>query len=278
MPRITKKDIYKEFGIEFQSGSTEKILSPIGWIPVLLVDGNGKIGKSVWHFSSLPGNKEYTVHFAGKEYTTTGTCADLCEGCYGTRGNYQYDSTIDSIGVRTIIAREYPEFFERAIMAQIKADHIKTVRIHATGDFFSRAYLNTWKRVIAAYPETIFWTYTKETAAESAFDEFQNANIVKSNVPMLAGIDSSTNGYNYGHCDYIMALYDFLKSMNKSVYICRCGIDKNQHCTNCTACAKCENVLFIEHSTGYKAEKDPLYNDIVALIESQDKSFITAEK
>jgi len=265
-----KTAIYKEFGIEYKAG---KILSTVGWIHELMINGNSKIGNGVYHFSTLPGNKEYKVTINGQEYETTGTCADLCTGCYGTKGNYRFSNTINNIGVRNVIAREYMNFCELAIMAQIKADNIKTVRIHATGDFFSRDYLEMWKRIIKANPATVFWTYTKETAAETAFDELENANIVKSNVPMIES-GSETNGYNYGHCDYIMALYDFLKSMGKSVYICRCGIDKNQHCTNCTACAKCENVLFIEHSTGYKAEKDPLYNEIVKLIESQYKSFI----
>lgn len=52
--RITKKDIYKEFGIEYKAG---KILSPIGFINPLLVNGNSKIGDGVYHFSMLAGKK-----------------------------------------------------------------------------------------------------------------------------------------------------------------------------------------------------------------------------
>ncbi len=270
---MTKKEIYAANGIQFDN-KANKILSPIGWINPLLVDGNSKIGKGVYHFSTLAGSKEYTANINGEKVIVNGTCAGNCENGYCMRGNYNYQSCIDALAIRTVIAREYTSFCKAAIMAQIKAENVKTIRIHATGDFFSRAYLEMWKEIVKENPGVTFWTYTKETAAETAFDEFENANIVKSNVPALAGFDSDTNGYNFGHIDYIIALYDFLKAMNKSVYICRCGIDKNQHCTNCTACAKCENVLFIEHSTGYNAAKDPRYNEIVRLIESQDKSFI----
>lgn len=270
---MAKKEIYAASGIIYDP-KTEKIESPIGSIPALLTNGNSKIGKGVFHFSTLPGDKEYSANINGVTYDVLGTCAGTCSGCYGMTGNYRYQSTIDSLAIRTVIARDYLAFCKMAINAQIQAESIKTIRIHATGDFFSKAYLETWIEIVKENPGVTFWTYTKETAAESAFDPFPNANIVKSNVPMIDGVKSETAGYNYGHIDYVLAMYDFLQTFGKSVYICRCGIDKNQHCTNCTACAKCDHVLFIEHSTGYKAEKDPLYNKAVEVIESQDKRFI----
>jgi hypothetical protein len=255
---MAKKDIYKEFGIEYKAG---KIVSPIGNINPLLVDGNEKIGKGVWHFSTLAGNKEYNVTVCGEKTTCFGTCAGNCEGGYCMTGNYNFPSVKDALAVRTIIAREYPDFCERAILAQLKADKIETVRIHATGDFFSRDYLDMWRRIVKATPSVTYWTYTKETAAESAFDEFANANIIKSN------IDGA--GFNYGHCDYIRAIYEMLRDMGKSVYICRCGIDKGQHCAGCKGCSNNEYVLFIEHSTEYVAEKDPAFESLKAIIDAQ---------
>jgi len=118
-----------------------------------------------------------------------------------------------------------------------------------------------WKRIVTENKNFLFWTYTKVKECESLFDGIDNANIVKS---VINGI-----GVNYGHCDYIMNTYNKLKAMNASVYICRCGIDKNQHCENCKHCATADFVLFIEHSTAYKAEKDPLYEELKALINSQ---------
>ena len=262
MKKASKKEIYAAHGIEFNG---EKILSPIGWIRPLLVDGNGKIGKGVFHFSTVPGKNEYSANINGVDYTVDGTCADNCPGCYGMANNYKRYG-YDALVMRTVIAREYPEFCKAAILAQIQADGIKTVRIHATGDFFSRDYLNMWTEIVKANPAVVFWSYTKEYAAEKAFDEFDNANIVKSNVEGA--------GYNYGHADYIIAVYNMLREMGKDVYICRCGIDKNQHCTNCTACAKCENVLFLEHSTEYKAEKDPAFARFCELVNSQGRAYL----
>ena len=255
---MKKQDVYKLNGIEFYNG---KIDSPIGMISPLLVNGNTKLGKDVWTFSTLPTCKMFNSSFLGHEVTIKGTCPCTCEGCYGTKGNYNFPSVRDSLALKTFLCYKYLDFVKCAIMAQIEADKIKLVRIHATGDFFSDAYIAMWQDIVKAFPNTVFWTYTKNKKAEEAFSGCHNANIVKS---VVAGY-----GYNFGHCDYIMDLYKALKSNGKSVYICRCGIDKNQHCTNCKGCSKNDYVLFIEHSTEYKAEKDPLYNELKALIESQ---------
>ena len=258
--RLTKKDIYNLYGIEYDGNN--HINSPLGWIPLLLVDGNGKVGKGVYHYSTCPGNFMYDIVVNNMSYTVQGTCPCNCVGCYAMSGNYTRYG-YDNVGMRTLIAREYIDFMRRAIIAQIKADNIKLCRIHASGDFFSAEYVNAWKDIIKECPDCTFWTYTKNKAAENAFKDFDNANIVKSLIPHI--------GVNYGHCDYILAVYKELKRQGKTVYICRCGIDKNQHCVNCKGCSVNEYVLFIEHSTEYKAEKDPAFNELKTIIENQPK-------
>jgi len=257
----SKKDIYSAFGIEYQSGKIYH--SEFGFIPTLLVDGNQKLGKGVWTFSTLPTNKEYTSVINGKVYTEKGTCPCHCVGCYATTGNYRFSSTIKALMVRTWLARHDPEFVKRAIMAQIIADHVKLLRIHAAGDFFSADYTAMWAEIVEFAHDTVFWTYTKNASAESAFDSFSNANIVKSCIPGI--------GFNFGHCDYIIKAYKALKAAGNNVYICRCGIDNNQHCTTCHGCAESEFVLFVEHSTGYDASADPAYSELVGLINSQPR-------
>lgn len=96
---------------------------------------------------------------------------------------------------------------------------------------------------------------------ETLFDDLKNANIVKSIIPSI--------GFNFGKCEYIINAYFTLKTMGKSVYICKCGIDKNQHCENCGVCAAYEYVLFLEHSTDYKAEADPLYSKLCEIVNNQ---------
>ena len=258
---MSKRSVYASYGIDYKNN---KIFHPVlGWIPELLIDGNEKIGKGVWHFSTLPTNETFTVSINGVDYELKGTCPCHCVGCYATSGNYTFPSVKNALGIRTWLVYNDLDFVNRAIRAQIKINNIQFLRIHASGDFVSREYVNMWIDICKDNPSCHFWTYTKATEFENAFDDLENANIVKSIIPH--------KGVNFGHCDYILALYEYLTSLGKSVYICRCGIDKDQHCINCKGCATREYVLFIEHSTDYKAELDPLFPVLKQIIENQPK-------
>lgn len=252
---MTKKDIYAEYHIEYKAG---KIHAPLyGWIAPLLVNGNAKLGRGVWTWSTLPTNKTFEID--GE--TVSGTCPCNCSGCYATKGNYNFSSVKKSLAMKTVLSYQHLHFVYRAISAQIKADNVKIVRIHAAGDFPNDAYIAMWQDIALENPDTIFWTYTKNKAAENAFDDIENANVVKSVIP--------GHGFNFGHCDYILDIYSALSSAGESVYICRCGIDNNQHCINCKGCMKHKFVLFVEHSTEYKAEADPLFPELAKIVESQ---------
>lgn len=264
MKKATKKEIFSIYGIEYDR-KTNKIFHPVlGWINLLLINGNAKIGKGAYHFSTLPTNKIFHLAFCGLELDIKGTCLCSCDGCYATKGNYCFKSTKKALGIRTWLVYNDLDFVRRAITAQIKAMRIKMCRIHASGDFCNMDYINTWKEIVKACEDCVFWSYTKNAIAENAFNDFDNINIVKS---CIQGI-----GFNFGTCAYIMKVYNILKEMKKDVYICRCGIDSNQHCTNCKGCSKNEYVLFIEHSTSYIAKNDPLYDELKDIIERQPKA------
>ena len=244
---MNKKEIYAKHGITYEHG---KILYKCNWISELLKEGNSKTGKRVYTWSMLPG--------------TSGTCVCDCVGCYAQTGFYQMKNVKEALTLNTNIVNYDIEFFYSAISAQLETIGKGEIRIHAAGDFNTlnpNEYANTWKRIVIENPSFLFWTYTKIEQFESLFDDVPNGNIVKS---IIDGI-----GYNFGHCDYIIECYNKLKTMGANVWICKCGIDKNQHCENCKHCATAQFVLFIEHSTSYKAENDPRFNELKMLIESQ---------
>ena len=141
---MKKAEIYREYGIEYKNG---KILSPIGWINPLLINGNSKLGKGVWTWSMLPSNKPFTVFINGEESIVYGTCPCDCVGCYAQTGFFKMPSVIESLAIKTYIARHFTAWFINAIIAQIHADNIRLCRIHASGDFFSDAYINAWKEI-----------------------------------------------------------------------------------------------------------------------------------
>ena len=262
----TKKDIYASFEIEYKNG---KIYAPVfGWINPFLVNGNKKLGRGVWTWSVLATNKWFSINVGAKEkpdyIDIKGTCSCNCPGCYADNGCYRFSSVRKSLAIKTVLIRMYPDFVKRAILAQIKADKIEYCRIHAAGDFEITSFYNTvetWLTIVTETPNTKYWTYTKFAPALNAFDGVNNCNVVNSIIPGC--------GLNYGHCDYIKATFETLLNRGESVYVCRCGIDKNQHCTNCRGCSVNKYVLFIEHGTSYDPEQDKAFPALKALIESQ---------
>lgn len=256
-----KKTIYAKYGIQYKSG---KILSPIGYIPELLKEGNSKTGKNVWTWSILPGTHEFTLEINGEKVVVCGTCICDCVGCYAKTGFYKMKNVIDSLAINTYLVNMYPEFVKNAISAQLEIIGRGEIRIHASGDFNTadpENYAEMWREIAEQFPTFRFWTYTKTRKFETLFDNLKNANIVKSIIPKI--------GVNFGHCDYIINAYYTLKAMDCKVYICKCGIDKNKHCENCGVCTVFDFVLFLEHSTEYKAEKDPLYEKLCEIVNNQ---------
>lgn len=94
MARVTKKDIYAEYGIQYADG---KIYAPMfGWINPLLINGNSKLGKNIYTWSTLPTNETHVINFGTEEEPDykeiTGTCPCKCPGCYATTGCYNYSN------------------------------------------------------------------------------------------------------------------------------------------------------------------------------------------
>lgn len=244
----SKKQIYTEHGIQYDGNG--HILYNGNWICELLKEGNSKTGKRVYTWSMTAG--------------TAGTCVCDCVGCYAKTGFYKTESVKKSLALNTAIVENDIEFFYNAISAQLETIGKGEIRIHASGDFNTKnsmVYAETWKRIVSENPSFLFWTYTKMKQYETLFNGIDNGNIVKS---IINGI-----GYNFGHCDYIIETYRKLKAMNANVWICRCGFDKEQHCENCKHCGTADFVLFVEHSTDYKAEEDPLFETLKTIVENQ---------
>lgn len=257
----SKKQVYAKYGIVYDG---KHIVSPIGEISEFLKEGNDKTGKQVYTFSILPGTGVFSANVNGIEIEEKGSCACDCIGCYAKTGRYNMDNVIYSMIVNTYLVNHHIDFVKACIMAQLEYIGRGEIRIHAAGDFNTEdpeAYTSMWLEIANKFNSFRFWTYTKVKKYETLFDNLKNANIVKSVIPGI--------GVNFGTCEYIINAYYTLKDMWQSVYICKCGIDKNQHCENCGVCASYKYVLFIEHSTAYKAEKDPLYAKLCEIVNNQ---------
>lgn len=250
------REIYKSYGIETLG---DKLVSPIGLVTPILQEGNSKTGKLVMTFSKLAGTRLWETSYG----IVSGTCAFNCKGCYAQTGFFLTPSVKDALAIRTVLMRRYKTWLFYAICAQteILGEDFE-LRISASGDLEDEEEAEFWRQIIRRYPKLIAtWTYTKRKELEPAFDEFENANIVRS---LYKG------RFNYGTILYILELYVEMVLDGETPYICRCGIDKKQHCQGCHKCSKNKYVLFIEHSTKYKAEEDPLYDFVTRIINLQE--------
>lgn len=250
---MTKREtsIYRYHGIEVQDG---KLVSPIGLINPVLKEGNTKVGKKVWTFSTLPTNKLFETEFG----VVAGTCPCTCKGGYCQAGHYHRANVKRSMAINTVLAYKWPNWLFNAIIAQLEINGDCLVRIHATGEFFDDAYAEMWCNVVEIHPGCKFWTYTKVDKYVDMFDKYENANIVHSVIPEI--------GFNYGHAGYVLDAYNALLERGESVHICPCGVDDTQHCEDCTGCSTCKWVLFLEHSTEYVAKDDPLYPAVEKIV------------
>ena len=262
---MSKKAFFATYGIEYRA-KDQKILAPWGqWVRLPLTWGSKT---HCFSWSTLAGTKQWEVTFNGEKTVMKGTCPMQCAHCYGCAGRYAMASVYNANAWRTYAARYFPEWLEKAITAQINWGRngraLAFVRVHITGDFFSAEYVEMWKRIKEACPNTRMWAYTKNKAAEDAFDDVEGFNIVKSLVPGF--------GLNYGHIDYVLKVYRALRAAGIETHICRCCIDGNQHCDTCRACQDLRHVLFVEHGSDYKAAADPLYGELVEVVESAENT------
>ena len=112
----------------------------------MLTPGNTKLGKI--HNWSIPAIK-----------TCPGSSEACRSVCYAAKGYYCYASTREAHNSNYRLTRRAE--FPFRLMEQIESENIRTVRIHAAGDFYSTAYVDDWRNIVQACRQTIFYAYTR---------------------------------------------------------------------------------------------------------------------
>ena len=131
-----------------------------------MVQGNEKLGKSVWNISLLPGEKPLTLKCGVRLTNIAGTCEGCgreCEKCcYAINSaKCHHNVVIEAWGENTMLAREDMGTFFAELQIAIDRNEIKVMRIHVGGEFFSLEYMTEWIRFILRNPDVVFYFYTK---------------------------------------------------------------------------------------------------------------------
>lgn len=93
---------------------------------------------------------------AGDTCPGKNTCAF---GCYARQGFFVMP-TVKRAQEKRLEFSKSPDFVPNLI-AEIKKRKVKILRIHDSGDFYSKVYLENWMAIIRACPEVQFYAYTK---------------------------------------------------------------------------------------------------------------------
>lgn len=181
--------------------------------------------------------------------TTCPNCKDCKCKCYALVQQRMYQDTKAKRELNYYLLLNYPEFMQEQIGAQLQHERTKrgkrfyTVRLHASGDFFSSQYIKFWERIAKDNKDFLFYGYSKTFGIFpelETLNKLKNVNIVNSILP--------DNKINFGALEYCLKKFDELRKANKKVVLCPCGIDKRAKCgLTCTKCHWCEYCLIVEH-------------------------------
>lgn len=142
---------------------------------------NSKIAK-------MTGVKTYNwgipAYKSSNGFKTCPNAAACAKGCYATMGAYTF-SNVAKVFERRLKLALSPKF-SLIISAEIKRRNIERLRIHDSGDFFNREYLERWLNIIKANPQTQFYAYTKMV---SMFKELHADGMIPNNFIVI---------YSYG--------------------------------------------------------------------------------
>jgi hypothetical protein len=93
---------------------------------------------------------------------STNSClfADQClKYCYAKSGAYRWPNVQPAFKARLAITKS--DKFIELMTQEIKSSKLTHLRIHDSGDFYSREYINKWFKIIESFPEIQFYAYTK---------------------------------------------------------------------------------------------------------------------
>lgn len=93
---------------------------------------------------------------AGKTCPYKGPCQFEC---FAMVGNYIYPAVINKQEER--LKESKKKSFVKTISEEIKILNVGAVRVHDSGDYYSREYLNKWIEIAKLNPDVLFYSYTK---------------------------------------------------------------------------------------------------------------------
>ena len=133
---------------------------------ISLVKGNSKLGKGVYAFNTLPGDKPLSTKDKGQLTNVSGTCAGCCDECekycYAVNDARRYHHTcIPSLGKNTVIMQNNMNEAFNQIKEELINKKANVLRWHSSGEIINYDYLLNMVKLAKELPSVKFYFYTK---------------------------------------------------------------------------------------------------------------------
>ena len=188
-----------------------------------LKNSNKKLGKNIYAFD-LPA------------VVSCPNSNDCVLTCYANKGTYIWKSAKNSNTYNYAIALNDIKYLQKELIKEIIKKKIKTIRIHSSGDFFSKEYFLMWCNIAKRFKNLKIFTYSKAPQIEG-LKVPKNLNIIDSFITI-----DNTKYLNYGNYEEISKMRTKIKGI-----ICPVTIGKKIDCSACKYCITKSKVLFVQH-------------------------------
>jgi len=188
-------------------------------------NGNLKVKCPIW---SLPAVKTCKKGLSCHKY------------CYARKAEKQYKAVLPCRNKNFKASKDY--YFTNRMFDKIRKLKCKYFRIHESGDFYSRDYINKWYAIARMFPDIRFYAYTKR-------DDLFTPDVLDnkpSNLTLIYSLDAIQSGNKFD----VPKGFDKLAVVHDSKVNCPAQVNKDIKCmTDCTKCASkgCKVIYFAKH-------------------------------
>jgi len=198
-------------------------------------------------------NESLEVHTLNlqAEKTCPGKTEFCKTACYAKKGAAFYSITI--LKLENNLIESFKQSFVFNMIKEIKEKKIKILRIHSSGDFYSKEYFKKWIDIIKSCPECMFFGYTRMWRVKGFNQLIARANQLK-NCKLYRSTDPSTSeSMPVGNLPIAYILDDKCGQYNNNMPEpnCQKQLNSKHSCLTCQYCytknKKYNKITFLRH-------------------------------
>ena len=210
---------------------------------ISLVKGNSKLGKKVFAFNLMPGNRPIATKDKGELTNVWGTCGGCCDGCEGNcyavrDARLHHNSVIPSVGKNTVIMRHDMDKGFKQLKEALVANKAKVLRLHSSGEIMNYNYLLHMVKLAVEMPNVQFYFYTKRFSFMQKYLK-ECGELPENLVCNISEWKGNTKGYQFDGLNKFV-YDDHTDPEMENLFHCP-AVDKKGHKTGvtCEECKRC---------------------------------------